>query len=123
MIDNQNLPQIKTTEEFIKASDEDRIIEFWNLVFTQFDGDGKGGYERLANPNIDTGMGLERISTIMQGVNSIFEVDTIKDVLNAVCKKSRENYGDNKDLDVSIRIITDHIRSINFYDWRWNFTV
>ncbi|MGN9160107.1 alanine--tRNA ligase [Clostridium sulfidigenes] len=109
-----DLPQIETTEEFIKAGDEDRVIEFWNLVFTQFDGDGKGGYERLTNPNIDTGMGLERISTIMQGVDNIFEVDTIKDVLSAVCKKAGKTYGENKDLDVSIRIITDHVRSITF---------
>jgi len=108
------LPQIVSTEEFIKAGDEDRIIEFWNLVFTQFDGDGKGGYERLANPNIDTGMGLERITTIMQDVENIFEVDTIKKILDEVCTISGSKYGKNKDLDVSIRIITDHIRSVTF---------
>ncbi|MEG0133656.1 MAG: alanine--tRNA ligase [Clostridium sp.] len=108
------LPQIESVEEFLKASDEDRIIEFWNLVFTQFDGDGKGGYEKLSSPNIDTGMGLERISTIMQGVDNIFEVDTIKQVLDKVCTVSGTTYGNDKDLDVSIRIITDHVRSVTF---------
>ncbi|MEG1255291.1 alanine--tRNA ligase [Clostridium sp.] len=108
------LEEIKDAEEFVKASDEDRIIEFWNLVFTQFDGDGKGGYEKLANPNIDTGMGLERISTIMQGVDNIFEVDTIKNVLEHICKLSGTAYGKDKELDVSIRIITDHVRSVTF---------
>ena len=108
------LGEIKSTEEFVKAGDEDRVVEFWNLVFTQFDGDGKGGYEKLEKTNIDTGMGLERIATIMQGVDNIFEVDTIKGVLDAVCTLSGKTYGANKDLDVSIRIVTDHIRSITF---------
>ena len=111
---NPELGEIKTTEEFIKAGDEDRIVEFWNLVFTQFDGDGKGGYEKLAKTNIDTGMGLERISTIMQGVDNIFEVDTIKHVLDTVCKISGKKYGEDKNIDISLRIITDHIRSITF---------
>lgn len=108
------LGQIKTAEEFVKAGDEDRVVEFWNLVFTQFDGDGKGGYEKLKKTNIDTGMGLERIATIMQGVENIFEVDTLRGILNKVCEISGKTYGTDKDMDVSIRIITDHIRSITF---------
>ncbi len=108
------LAPVTTVEEFLKASDDDRIIEFWNLVFTQFDGDGDGNYERLANPNIDTGMGLERIATIMQGVDSIFEVDTIRKILDQVCSVSRVAYGKEKKSDISIRVITDHIRSVTF---------
>lgn len=106
--------EVKTSEEFVKASDEDKIVEFWNLVFTQFDKDEEGNYNRLANPNIDTGMGLERMATIMQNVDSIFEVDTIKAVLDQVCKLSGANYKEDRVKDISIRIITDHIRSITF---------
>lgn len=105
---------IKTVEEFVNAGEEDRVVEFWNLVFTQFDKDENGNYNRLSNPNIDTGMGLERIATIMQGVNSIFEVDTIKAILDKVCEKAGIEYGVNKKNDISLRIITDHIRSITF---------
>lgn len=105
---------ITTAEEFEKAGDEDRVVEFWNLVFTQFDKDDEGNYNKLSNPNIDTGMGLERIATIMQGVNSIFEVDTIRAILDEVCKASNMEYGNNKKTDISLRIITDHIRSITF---------
>ncbi|WP_244833263.1 alanine--tRNA ligase [Clostridium sp. BJN0001] len=104
----------KTAEEFTKYSDEDKIIEFWNLVFTQFEGDGKGGYDKLKNPNIDTGMGLERVATIMQEKESIFEIDTIQNILNAVGKKANVVYGKDYKTDVSLRIITDHIRSITF---------
>ncbi|SFC71409.1 alanine--tRNA ligase [Clostridium uliginosum] len=103
-----------TAEEFLTASDADEIVEFWNLVFTQFDGDGKGNYERLANPNIDTGMGLERLATIMQVKNSIFEIDTIENILKEICKVANVEYGKNNKTDVSLRIITDHIRSITF---------
>lgn len=106
--------KINTREEFIKASDEDRVVEFWNLVFTQFDKDEEGNYNRLKNPNIDTGMGLERISTIMQGVNSIFEVDTIRNILMEVSRVSKIEYGKDSKKDISLRLITDHIRSVTF---------
>lgn len=106
--------QITTVEDFIKAADEDRVVEFWNLVFTQFDKDENGVYNKLPNPNIDTGMGLERIATIMQGVNNIFEVDTIKNILEEVCKIAKVTYGKDDKADVSLRIITDHIRSMTF---------
>lgn len=103
---------VKTAEEFVKASDEDRIIEFWNLVFTQFDGDGKGNYERLQNPNIDTGMGLERLATLMQGVENIFEIDTVKNILGKVSELSGVKYGEDVTKDISLRIITDHVKSV-----------
>lgn len=105
---------VTTVDEFVKAADEDRIIEFWNLVFTQFDKDEHGNYNRLPKPNIDTGMGLERIAGIIQNKYSIFEVDTIKKILDEVCEISKKVYGENKDNDISIRIITDHIRSTTF---------
>ncbi|SHE89627.1 alanine--tRNA ligase [Clostridium fallax] len=104
--------KVQSAEEFVKASDEDRIVEFWNLVFTQFDGDGHGNYERLANPNIDTGMGLERIATIMQGVDNIFEIDTVNNILKKVCELTNTKYGEDKIKDISIRIITDHTKSV-----------
>ncbi|MDP4182145.1 MAG: alanine--tRNA ligase [Bacillota bacterium] len=91
--------------------DCDRYIEFWNLVFTQFNRDDEGNYSRLAKPNIDTGMGLERLACIMQDVNNLFEVDTVRNVLNTVCKLAGVDYGKNPKTDVSIRVITDHIRS------------
>lgn len=94
--------------------DCDRYIEFWNLVFTQFDKDEAGNYNRLAKPNIDTGMGLERIAAIMQDVDSIFEVDTIRYILNYVCEITGVKYGANPKTDLSIRVITDHIRSVTF---------
>ncbi len=103
---------VTSAEEFVRESDNDRIIEFWNLVFTQFDGDGKGNYERLQNPNIDTGMGLERIATIMQGVDNIFEIDTVKNILGTVSKLSGVNYGEDPAKDISLRIITDHVKSV-----------
>lgn len=92
----------------------DRYVEFWNLVFTQFSNDGKGNYTPLKHPNIDTGMGLERLACIMQGVDNLFLVDTIKSILDQVCNISGIKYGDNEKFDVSIRVITDHIRSITF---------
>ena len=93
----------------------DRYIEFWNHVFTQFSKDDEGNYSDLAHPNIDTGMGLERLACIMQGVDSIFDIDTIKYILDGVVEKSGVEYGNGaKDTDVSIRIITDHIRSLTF---------
>jgi len=94
--------------------DCDRFMEFWNLVFTQFDSDGKGTYTRLKNPNIDTGMGLERLACIMQGVNNLFEIDTVKNIMNAVCEKAGIRYGDDPHKDISLRVITDHIRSSTF---------
>jgi alanyl-tRNA synthetase len=92
----------------------DRYIEFWNHVFTQFDKDEEGVYHKLANPNIDTGMGLERIACIIQGVDSIFEIDTIAHILNEVTKVANYKYGTDKTKDISIRIITDHIRAVSF---------
>ncbi|WP_138203200.1 alanine--tRNA ligase [Haloimpatiens lingqiaonensis] len=106
--------EIKNAEEFVKASEEDRVVEFWNLVFTQFDKDEEGNYNRLSHPNIDTGMGLERIATIMQGVDNIFEIDTMKNILDNVCALSKVQYGKDKEKDVSLRIITDHVRSVTF---------
>ncbi|MBU3135591.1 alanine--tRNA ligase [Clostridium gasigenes] len=103
---------ITTIEEFLKASDEDRVVEFWNLVFTQFDKDEEGNYNKLAKPNIDTGMGLERIATIMQGVNNIFEIDTVKNIVKKVSELSAINYGDDAIKDISLRIITDHVKSV-----------
>ncbi|APM38695.1 alanine--tRNA ligase [Clostridium kluyveri] len=106
--------KINSVEEFVEAADNDKIVEFWNLVFTQFDKDENGNYNRLSNPNIDTGMGLERMATIMQEENSIFEVDTINAILKEVCNISGTKYNEHKNNDISIRIITDHIRSITF---------
>ncbi|WPC40783.1 alanine--tRNA ligase [Clostridium sp. JS66] len=106
--------KINTVEEFLKAADEDRVVEFWNLVFTQFDKDEDGNYNKLKNPNIDTGMGLERIATIMQGTNSIFEVDTIRAILDEVSKVSKIEYGKDEKSDISMRVITDHVRSVSF---------
>ncbi len=94
--------------------DCDRYMEIWNLVFTQFNKEEDGSYSNLANPNIDTGMGLERIATVMQGVNSIFDVDTVKAIRDAVCKLSGDVYGADSKKDISIRVITDHVRSVTF---------
>ena len=103
---------ITNVDDFVKASDEDRVVEFWNLVFTQFDKDEEGNYNRLAHPNIDTGMGLERIATIMQGVDNIFEIDTVKNILNKVAQLSGVKYGEDSQKDISLRIITDHVKSV-----------
>lgn len=94
--------------------DCDRYIEFWNLVFTQFDGDGEGNYTPLAKPNIDTGMGLERLACIMQGVDNLFEVDTVRNIMKAIIDKAGIEYGADEKSDVSLRVITDHIRSTVF---------
>lgn len=91
--------------------DCDRFIEFWNLVFTQFNRDEEGNYTRLAKPNIDTGMGLERLACIMQDVDNLFEVDTVRNILNYICKIAGVEYKKSDKTDVSIRVITDHIRS------------
>lgn len=94
--------------------DCDRYMEFWNNVFTQFDNDGNGNYTRLAKPNIDTGMGLERLACIMQGVNNLFEVDTVRNIMLAICEKAGVSYGADEKSDISLRVITDHIRSTTF---------
>lgn len=94
--------------------DCDRFMEFWNLVFTQFDSDGKGNYERLTHPNIDTGMGLERIACIMQGVNNLFEVDTVQNIIKAISDRAEVKYGEDKKSDISLRVIADHTRASTF---------
>jgi len=94
--------------------DCDRYIEVWNLVFTQFDKDENGNYNPLKNPNIDTGMGLERMATVLEEVDSIFEVKEIKKILKVVEKESGKIYGEDEKADVSIRVITDHVRAMTF---------
>ena len=95
--------------------DCDRFLEIWNHVFTQFNKEEDGSYSDLPHPNIDTGMGLERMACVMQGTDSIFDVDTIRHILNGVVEKSGVQYHDGKkDTDVSIRIITDHLRAMTF---------
>ena len=89
----------------------DRYIEFWNLVFTQFDKKEDGRYEKLAHPNIDTGMGLERLACILQGVDNLFEVDTIRSILDKISEIAQVSYGKHPEKDISLRVITDHIRS------------
>ena len=91
--------------------DCDRFMEVWNLVFTQFDKDEDGNYNRLANPNIDTGMGLERLAAVNQGVSNLFEVDTVRNVMAHISRIAGVNYKENEKTDVSLRVITDHIRS------------
>ena len=94
--------------------DCDRFMEIWNLVFSQYDSDGKGTYALLPKPNIDTGMGLERLAVVMQGVDNLFEVDTVAAVLHHVERISGKQYGANEKDDISIRVITDHIRATVF---------
>lgn len=94
--------------------DCDRYMEVWNDVFTQFDGDGNGNYVELEHKNIDTGMGLERLAVVVQGVDSIFDVDTVCAVRNAVCEAANVEYKQDEQKDISIRLITDHIRSATF---------
>ena len=92
----------------------DRFVEFWNLVFTQFENDGHNNYTPLAHPNIDTGMGLERLACIAQGVDNLFEVDTIQNIMKHIAKISGVEYHADEKSDVSLRVITDHIRSTTF---------
>ncbi len=94
--------------------DCDRFLEVWNLVFTQFDKDENGIYHPLPNPNIDTGMGLERIATVMEGTNNIFEIGAIQSILRKVEEISKYNYGSNEAKDISVRVITDHARAMTF---------
>jgi alanyl-tRNA synthetase len=92
----------------------DRYVEVWNNVFTQFNGDGKGNYTELENKNIDTGMGLERLAIVVQDVASIFDIDTMKAIRDKVCQLAEVTYQTDSQIDVSIRLITDHIRSVTF---------
>lgn len=94
--------------------DCDRFIEVWNNVFTQFDGDGKGHYEELAQKNIDTGMGLERLAVVVQDVDTVFDINTMKAIRDKVCEMAGVTYQEDEKKDVSIRLITDHIRSATF---------
>ena len=94
--------------------DCDRFMEIWNNVFSQFDNDGKGNYTELKQKNIDTGMGLERLACVMQGVDNLFEVDTVRKLLDTVCAIAGKTYGKNRENDISIRVVTDHVRSATF---------
>ena len=100
--------------EDVLGGEGDRFMEVWNNVFTQFEGDGKGGYTELKQKNIDTGMGLERLAVVMQDVNSVFDIDSMKAIRDAVCGLCGKKYQENEKDDVSIRLITDHIRSSTF---------
>ena len=94
--------------------DCDRFVEVWNLVFSQFESDGKGNYTELAKKNIDTGMGLERLACVMQGVDNLFLVDTVQNIMKHISKIVGVNYGEDDKKDISLRVITDHIRSTTF---------
>ena len=94
--------------------DCDRFVEFWNLVFTQFENDGNNNYTPLSHPNIDTGMGLERLACISQGVDNLFEVDTVQNIMKHIIRIAGVEYHANEKSDVSLRVITDHIRSTTF---------
>ncbi len=94
--------------------DCDRFMEIWNNVFSQFNNDGKGNYTELVQKNIDTGMGLERLACVMQGVDNLFEVDTVQKILKTVCAMANKTYGEDAKDDISIRVVTDHIRSATF---------
>ncbi|MBQ6181401.1 MAG: alanine--tRNA ligase [Ruminococcus sp.] len=101
-------------ESFEQASDCDRVIEIWNLVFSQFDSDGEGHYAEMKNKNIDTGMGLERLACVMQGVDNIFEVDTVQNIMKHISSIAGVEYKKDAKKDVSLRVVTDHIRSTTF---------
>lgn len=92
----------------------DRFVEIWNLVFTQFENDGKGHYTHLEHPNIDTGMGLERLACVVQNVDNIFEIDTMQRIMGHIMRLADVKYGTDEKKDVSLRVITDHIRSTTF---------
>ena len=92
----------------------DRYVEVWNLVFSQFDSDGNGNYTEMEHKNIDTGMGLERLACVMQGVDNLFEVDTVQNIMKHISNIANINYHENHNTDVSLRVITDHIRSTTF---------
>ena len=99
---------------FEAEGDKDNIIEIWNLVFSQFDSDGNGNYTEMKNKNIDTGMGLERLACVMQDVDNIFEVDTVQNIMKHISKIAGIEYKKDTKKDVSLRVITDHIRSTTF---------
>ncbi len=101
-------------ESFEQAGECDRIIEIWNLVFSQFDSDGKGNYTEMAHKNIDTGMGLERLACAMQGVDNLFEVDTVANIMKHIGNIAGVKYKEDEKTDISLRVITDHIRSTTF---------
>ena len=101
-------------ESFEQASECDRIVEIWNLVFSQFDSDGNGNYAEMETKNIDTGMGLERLACAIQGVDNLFEVDTVKNIMGKICEIADVQYKNDENTDVSLRVITDHIRSTTF---------
>ncbi len=101
-------------ESFEQASDCDRIIEIWNLVFSQYDSDGNGNYTEMATKNIDTGMGLERLACVIQGVDNLFEVDTVRNIMDHITKIAGVKYKENEKNDISLRVITDHIRGTTF---------
>ena len=94
--------------------DCDRYMEIWNLVFSQFDSDGNGHYTRMPKPNIDTGMGLERLACVMQNVGNLFEVDTVQNIMKHICHIAGVEYKKDEKTDISLRVITDHIRSTTF---------
>ncbi|MBE6798296.1 MAG: alanine--tRNA ligase [Ruminococcaceae bacterium] len=94
--------------------DCDRYMEIWNNVFSQFNNDGNGNYTELKQKNIDTGMGLERLACVLQGVDNLFEVDTVRNILNKVCEIAGKTYGNDAKNDVSIRVVTDHLRGATF---------
>lgn len=94
--------------------DCDRYVEVWNLVFSQFDSDGNGNYTEMVNKNIDTGMGLERLACVMQGVDNLFEVDTVQNIMKHISNIAGVTYKENEKTDISLRVITDHIRSTTF---------
>lgn len=99
---------------FEAEGDKDNIIEIWNLVFSQFDSDGNGNYAEMASKNIDTGMGLERLACVMQNVDNIFEVDTVQNIMKHISSIAGVEYKTDAKTDVSLRVITDHIRSTTF---------
>lgn len=107
-------PKYGTGPEDVMGGEGDRFMEIWNNVFTQFEGDGHGGYTELKQKNIDTGMGLERLAVVMQDVESVFDIDTMKSIRDTVCTMAHKKYEENEKDDISIRLITDHIRSSTF---------
>ncbi|NLP47627.1 MAG: alanine--tRNA ligase [Clostridiales bacterium] len=102
------------SEDCMPGCECDRFVEYWNLVFTQFESDGKGNYTELKKKNIDTGMGLERLACIIQGVGNIFEVDTVQNIMQKISDLTGKKYGQDEEVDTSLRVITDHIRSTSF---------
>ncbi len=106
--------EVENAEGFLVGKDTDRYMEVWNDVFTQFDNDGNGNYTELIQKNIDTGMGLERLAVVVQDVESVFDIDTMRAIRDAICQKANVKYLSERLTDISIRIITDHIRSVTF---------